>query len=128
MHSSRMHTACLRIVLGGEVMSRGEGGVVQGEVLSRRGRCCDLVPGEGVVVTWSRWGWGGRKVLSWGRCCDLVPGGGRCCDLVPGGREGGVVQGVVDVVDLWCCTPHPLRFATRAVKTSMFLCPQSYGA
>ena len=67
MHSSRMRTARLCIVLGGgmEVLSPGLGGR------------------EGGVVTWS--GGGGREVLSPGagvRCCHMVPGGGRCCDLV----------------------------------------------
>ena len=51
MHSSRLHTARLRIFRGG-------------------GRCCDLVP-------WGREG--GRccdLVSGGGRCCDLVQGGG----------------------------------------------------
>ena len=56
MHSSRMRTARLRIVRG------GEGGVVSWS--GGGGRCCDLVLGGG------------------GRCCVLVLGGRRCCDLV----------------------------------------------
>ena len=115
MHCSRMRTARLHIVPG------GEGGVVTWPcgggrccdlVLGGRevllpgpggggGRCCDLVPGRGGgVVTWS---WGGG-VLTWsraggryfylvlwgGRCCDLVLGvGGRCYDLVPEGEGRG---------------------------------------
>ena len=49
---------------GGEVLSRGKGGVVQGG-----GRCCDLVWPGGVVQE--------------GRCCDLMSRGegGRCFAL-----------------------------------------------
>ena len=54
--------------------ARGEGG-----------RCCDLVPGGG-VVTCAQGGEGGR-------CCHLVPGGGR----------------EVLSRDLWCCTPPPIE-------------------
>ena len=83
MHSSRMHTTHLPIVLGG--------GRCCDLVL---GGCCDLVLGGG-VVTRSQGGKEGVVAWSWGRgCCDLVPGGrgrccglvlGECCDLVPGG-------------------------------------------
>ena len=115
---------------GREVLSPGPTGVGRGRgvVTWSGGRCCDLVPGEGGVVTWSQ-GVGVR-----GRCCppppppldlDRQPGpgggvvtwsrgeggvvtwsGGRCCDLVPG--EGGVVtwsQGVG--VRGRCCPPPP---------------------
>ena len=79
MHSSRMHSAHLRIVPGGWV-----GGVVVTWLGGREGGVVTWSRGGGEVgvVTWSQEGLGG------GRCCHLVPGrGGRCCHMVPGGRE-----------------------------------------
>ena len=121
MHFSRMHTACLHVVSWGvDVLTWSWGG---------RGRCSDLVRGEGSRCSDLVPGRGGR-------CSDLVlGGGGRCSDLVLG-REGVDVlnwsQGEREVVDHWCCPPTPLfsdrmtntcenitftRFATRTVKT-----------
>ena len=66
MHFSRMRTARMCIVRGG-------------------GRCCDLVPGEGDVVTWSwRVGREGGVVT----CSQEREGGVVTCSQE---REGGVV-------------------------------------
>ena len=117
MHSSRMRTACLRIVLGGGVVTWSQGGR------------------EGGVVTWSQ----GREVLSRGkegvereRCCDLVLGRGRCCpgggrEVLSRGREvlsrgGGGRPLVLPTSPLRVEVTHTCeniafaRFATRAVK------------
>ena len=136
MHSSRMRTACLCVVsegMGREVLWPGPAGggesVMTWSQGGGGGRCCDLVPRGGGVVTWFRGG---------GRCCDLVPGGREV--LWPGPSWGGVVtwsRGEGGVVT-WsrrgggrCCPqtfgvsllpppPHWTEWVTHACKNIAF--------